>query len=150
MIELIALVFLGNFVVLISVYITDRELKSLSQIGIKQFKMLKLYKWKYFFIFSRRKEGIITKHAFMCMVAYYVINSAGFIALLIQLIIKSDSFITANCVILGFLNIGLLFLVVSQPRLNLEQRKQRFNYLQKLHEDYLRQKKEKKRTQGKN
>ena len=140
MIELIAIVFMIEPVVLLFVYIADSELKLVSRIGIKQTKLLKLHKWKYLFVFSKRKEGVITKHAFMCMVAYYIINSAGFIALLVQLMIKSDSFITASCVIFGFVNIGLLFLVVTQPRLSFEQRKQRFDYLQKRHEDYKKKK----------
>jgi len=67
----------------------------------------------------------------------------GFLDL--QLITENDSFITETCMIFGFLNIGLLGMVVTQPRLTMEQRKAKFEYLHKLGVDLKTQKKEKKR-----
>ena len=144
MIELVVLVFMANALVLSFLYFTDRELKLLLQIGLGQYKLLSLNKWKYFFVFYKRKEGIITKHAYVCMIAYYIVNGIEFIWLFIQIITGNNSFISETCMVQGFSNIGLLAIVVIEPRLTPEEKRIKFEYLEKLGKDLKRQKEEKK------
>jgi len=147
MYELIIIVLMMQSVFLVFLYITDMELKFFSQIGIKQCELLTLKKGKYLFLFFKRKENMITKHAFVCMVAYYIINCAGFIALLVQAITGNNSFVTESCVALVFSNIGLLIAVVSgnPKKLTSNQQKDYFEYRMKIHEDYKNQQKREKR-----
>ena len=93
--------------VLWTLYSTDRQIKLVLKLGITQekAKMYNLKKYKYFFVYYERKGGIISKNAFVVMIAYYIINLVGFYAAF------SQFFIDGSVVPLGyliFLNIGLL------------------------------------------
>jgi len=146
----LTLIFLSEFVVLAFIYITDRELKLLSQIGIKQYELLTLSKGKYLFVYYERKKGLITKPVFVCMITYYIVNGAGFIALFIQLIIENDSLIRESSTILIIGNLGLLFMVgIYTPKLSAEQKHVKWEYLYKLGLELKKQKEEKKKAKGK-
>ena len=86
-------IFMSQVSVLILLYIADRGLKIVSKNRIKQVEMISLRKsHRNFLVRYRRKEGIITKFAFKCMIAYYIINATGFIAIFIQYVLGDNSF----------------------------------------------------------
>ena len=145
MYEYIAIVLLIQILTLVFLYLTDMERKFFSRSGVKQCKLLTLKRGKYLFLFYERKGNIITKHAFICMIAYYIVNGAGFAALLIQAITGNDSFEKDIFATLIFANIGLLIVVVGgNPRkLTPDQNKEYWEYRMKLHEERKKQKREK-------
>ena len=106
-IALIAVFFL-QFVTLMSLYFTDRRYKLESKSGIRKVKMLTLTKCKYFFVYNRRSEGLITKYVFKCMIAYYVVNITLFTILIILIFLENTPPMTILTGILCFSNIGLL------------------------------------------
>ena len=132
---------------LLFLYFHDKELKLLSKLDIKQVKMLTLpTHYRSFFVYYRRKEGLITKHAYIWMIAYYIVNGVGFVTLFIQLIyefiIESDlySILTAagtidtnpalgyTCCILAVSN-GILFVAAQLKReLGLDQKQVLLSY----------------------
>jgi len=114
---------------LVFMYVADRELKLVLKVGIKQVEMLTLKKSKYFFVYSKRKGGVITKHAFKCMIAYYVMNTAGFTLLLLLSIEGFSSFVTVTSCILGFSNAVLVPVAGSQPVLDYNQKNRVYTYL---------------------
>ena len=144
--ELVALVFLGNSIIITFFYITDRELKFLSRQGIKQYEQIQLNKGKYLFIYYERKKGMITKCIYKRMIVYYIVYGAGFVVLFFLYIAKNDSLITLCCAILVFANIGLLPLAFPEPRLTPAQEKMRSDYMQKQREEYLRKRRERKQN----
>ena len=91
---------------LTALYFSDRKLKYLSKSGLGQADIFKLAKFKYLYIYYRRKEGLITKHAFLCMIAYYIINLTGFVAIIILYVSDNSSLLEVVCVLV-FFNIGL-------------------------------------------
>jgi len=146
MIELVVFIFMMQSGVLLYFYITEREMKFLSQIGIKQCEQLMLTKWKYLFVFSKRKEGIITKHAYVWMIAYYIVNGAGFVILFVLYIAKNDLLINVCFGVLLFANLGLLIFAIIQSRLTSVQEEMRSDYMQKQREEYLRKRRERKQN----
>ena len=146
MIELVAFIFITQFVALVFYYSTDRELKFLARGGIQQHEQLTLTKWKYLFVFSKRKEGIITKHIFICMIAYYIVNGAGFAVLLFLYFSKNGPLIGFCCAFLVFANIGLLFILDTYPKLTPEQKKMRLDYMEQLAQEYKIKRQEKKQN----
>jgi len=130
MLALFVFIFMSQVSVLILLYIADRGLKIVSKNRIKQVEMISLRKsHRNFFVHYRRKEGIITKFAFKCMIAYYIINATGFIAIFIQYVLGDNSFFTITSVIIVFANIGLIFPTGSQPELDFEQKVMLERYL---------------------
>ena len=147
MIELaVFIAIFGNPLVLAFLYSADRELKFLAQGGIQQHEQITLTKWKYLFVFSKRKDGIISKHAYRCMIAYYIVNGTGYVALLFLYIAKNDPFITISCIILAFANLGLLAMVGSQPRLTPVQEERKLKYMEQLAQEYKIKRQEKKQN----
>ena len=128
MTALLVVLFFSQFGILLFLYISDRRLKHVLKSGIKPVKMLALTKSKYFFVFYKRKDGLITKHAYSCMIAYYMINSAGFATIITQIIVGS-SLPLATCCILAFSHVGLITAINSQPVLSYEQKKMLERYL---------------------
>lgn len=130
-------------------HLVDLELKYCFQIGenfgvrrVTQFKTLK--RGKYLFLFFKRKEGIITRHAYMCMIAHYVINGTGLIASLIQIITENNSFTSGGGVTLAILNMCLLVVILARkPDLNKEEKKIYFEYRLKIYEEQKKRKREK-------
>ena len=120
---LLFFIFTSQASALILLYIADRGLKLASKSRAKQVEMFALTaKHKYLYVYYRRKDGIITKYAFMCMIAYYIINVTGCIVLFAQYIMDNSSFPTPICVILIFANTILFIPSGSQPTLSFEQR----------------------------
>jgi len=113
---------LSEIAALSSIYETDRTMRLLSENGIRQYQTRPLGKWKYLFLIYKRKEGVITRYAFLWMVIYYFINGIGFFALYIQFITENPSFIRAITCIICFANLGLLYLSIYQPKISYEQR----------------------------
>ena len=87
----IIVVFLIQLGVIIFLYFTDKYLKLVSKAGIRQVKMYTLKRSRYLFVYQKRKEGIITKYAFVCMILYYMINIAGLITISIKMFIIGDN-----------------------------------------------------------
>jgi len=143
MYELLVLVFLMQFVVLVFLYCTDRELKCASGIGVKDVEMLTLAKSKYLFVYYRRKTGIISKHALIRMAMFYLINFAGLITVLVQIAVGGASSLTITYSVFCILNMGLLVAVLPNYALNAEERKRMLDYHQKIHEEYWKRKKRK-------
>jgi len=129
MIVFVGLVLIFQLSTLLLLPVADRKLKFVSKQDIKHVEMFVLMKKsKYFFVFYKRKEGIISKHIYLCMLVYYIINVIGFISISIQLLFDNSHFLTATFIILGHLNLGLLIAVASQPFLNHEQKCRINNY----------------------
>ena len=106
---IIIVMFFIQLVTLTSLYFTDRRLKRESKSGNKKVKMLTITKYKYFFMYYKRNEGVITKYAFVCMIAYYIVNLTLFTILTTQFFIDSSLSLTIPTATLCFLNIGLLY-----------------------------------------
>jgi len=121
-IALIGVIFFMQFIALILLYFADRGLKIVSKIRAKQVDMFTLTKSKYLYVYFRRKEGIITRFAFKCMIAYYAINISGVIAIFAPFIMGNSSFLMGACGFLIFAHIGLFVPIGSQPALNFEQK----------------------------
>ena len=119
--DILVILFIIQFMVLLCLYTTDRRIQFMSKSGIKQVELLALQKYKRFFVYYRRKDGLITKHAFVCMIAYYIINFAWFIIVLIQIITGNASYLATICGIFILANLVLLFPVFLQPALTFEQ-----------------------------
>ena len=98
MIVLIIIIFFNQFVTLAYMYSSDRRLQWLSDNGVEKTKMITLTKHKYFFVFYRRKRGLITMYIFKCMLAYYIINFWGVVAITIQYFAMNDIIISAAIV----------------------------------------------------
>jgi len=122
-------------------YIADKRLKFLAESGIeirsklgvkKQVRVFILERYKYLFVYYKRKESIITKHAFLCMIAYYIINIVGFAVLTHQFVMGNSSFIVGA--IFCFLNLGLMIAVQQQPALNYEKGQMLNEYMSKERE----------------
>ena len=124
-------------------YYRDKELKLISRLDIKPVKMLALpEKYRRFFLYYQRNEGIITKHAYVWMIAYYIINVVGFVVLFIQLIIESNiytaltiggntdnnSSLANTCIILAASNMGLVFAAQLRLDLNPDQKQVLLSY----------------------
>ena len=123
---LLGFILLFELLILVFIYIKDKDLKLVSQFGVKKVKFVRLTRWKYFFVYSKRNEGVITKHSFVCMIANYLINGALITLFCIQLVThipENDSLFANIYVVFTALNGGLFFVIVSQPILNPEQRK---------------------------
>lgn len=118
---LILLLFILHIIVLVCLYATDKRIKHISNSGIRQVNMLTLTRFKYYFVYCRRKKGLISKHAFVCMIVYYILNFTGFFIMSFQFITGNSSSLQTTCSILLFLNIGLVFLVSLQPALTFDQ-----------------------------
>ena len=113
-------------VILLYIYISDKDLKSVAYFSIKDVKFITLTKCKYLFVYHKRKEGIITKHAFLCTIANYIINGTIIIALLVSIIINSEALFENGhyfVITIFVLNVALIMAVISQPNLSPEQRK---------------------------
>lgn len=131
---------------LVFLYVADRRLFFVSKSGVTQVKALKLLKThRYLFVYYKRKEGHITKHAFKCMIAYYIINAVGCAALFIQFFWANGSFIAATCSFIIMAHVGLIA-AVGTPLLNNEQQKMADKYIQDERE---RKKKEKEKYRPK-
>ena len=116
MLVLIILIFVAQLATLIYMYIGDRQLKWLSENGGEKAKLLALVKYKYCYVYYKRKHGIITKYVYLCMITYYIINFVGVIAIIIQLCLFGNNILAITCVILVF-NAGLLT-VAAAPSAN--------------------------------
>ena len=145
---MLVLVFIIQSATLICLYFADRGLKFASKSGIKQVKMLTTKKYKSFFVYYRRKEGVITKHAFVCMIALYIIDFVGLVAISIQFTMDAESslylfFSTAtmdsnpplaitSCILAVF-SVVLLVAATSQPeyKLSFEQKNALSEYIAK-------------------
>ena len=126
MYALLILVFPVQFGALSFIYCADRDLKLALKIGVKKIRQYTLTNNnKYFFVYTKRKEGIITRYAFMCMAAYYILNFAGLISVLFQIITESTSFSTITTCIIIFLNLGLLIAVAPPYRFTLNAEEQK-------------------------
>ena len=128
---LIGMLFILHIIVLACLYVNDKRIKAMLSSGIKQIELLSLTKQKYFFVYYKRKEGFISKHAFISMIVYYILNFAGFVALFIQFITGNNSPLLTTCGILIFLNIGLIFLVSVHPAITDEQKMELDEYMDK-------------------
>lgn len=111
MIVIIVIILFAQFVTLVYMYVSDRRLQWLSDNGVEKTKMIALVKYKYFFVYYRRKRGLISKYIFRCMIAYYIINIAGVIAITIQYFAMNNTVISTS-IVLGF-NVALLPIVQS-------------------------------------
>ena len=118
---LIILLFILQTIVLACLYVTDKRIKFISNSGVKQIKLLTLTKFKYCFVYYRRKKGLISRHAFVCMIVYYTLNFTGFFVMFLIFITGNISLLQTTCSVFLFLNIGLVFLVSLQPSLTFEQ-----------------------------
>ena len=83
----LGMLFSWQFFILFVLYFTDKKLKLYSKLGLRNVNMHTLTKCRYFFVYYKRKEGIITRRAFVCMIAYYIVNIIGCLAILVQFII---------------------------------------------------------------
>ena len=110
-----------HVIILLCIYNTDKRIKSMLYSGIKQTSMLKQTSRKYFFVCYRRKEGLISKHAFVCMIIHYILNTTGFALLFIQFITRNNISMQITCSILLFLNIGMIIPASLQPALTSKQ-----------------------------
>ena len=136
--------FLLQLVVLHALYFTDRQIKLVLMLGITQekAKMFNLKKFKYFFVYYRRKEGIISKNVFVGMIAYYIVNFIGFLTVFIQLFIDGS---VVPFGVLGFLNICLWFAIAFLGP-NLEPRQKIFLDEYKAKERALRKQEKRKQS----
>ena len=116
---IIVITVLIQFGTLIFLYVADKRLKFASMCGIKQVTIFTLSKSRYFYIYYRRKEGRIIKHAFLCMIAYYIINVTWFIVIFIQLVMDNILSFTATHAILLLSNL-VLFGVAGSPLIDYE------------------------------
>ena len=123
MIGVFVFMLLIELLLLMLIYTGDKELKLISQFGIKQAKLLELGKWKSFFIYYRRNEGTITKYGFVCMIENYIINGSGAVILFIMYTTENELFFTNTSVVVILLNGVLLMMTTLRPILNPEQRK---------------------------
>ena len=128
------MVFLAQFGALVFIYCMDRELKAAMEIDVKNVKLYKLLKYKYCFVYHKRKDGVITKYTFQHMLAYYSINFTWLLIVLVQIITGNNSYLIMTCSIFMLLNLGLL---VEVPifALNAEERKKMGEYRQKLFDE---------------
>jgi len=105
---LIVLILLSQALALFLLYMSDRRQKYALKGGIKRVETFTLKKHKYLLVYYQRKKGIITKRAFIFMIAYYIINITGFIAIFVPYFLGNSSILLGTCCSLIFLNIGLL------------------------------------------
>lgn len=104
-------------------YFTDRKLKLYSILSIRQVSMLKLTKFRYFFVYYKRREGVITKRAFVCMIAYYIVNTIGGMAVFAPSIIALDLSLTNILICYLVSHIGLFMAAIGIRELEYEQKK---------------------------
>jgi len=103
--------------ILLFIYISDKDLKFVSEIGLKQIDALLLKKGKYIFIYHKRKEGIITKHAFVCSITSYVLNGIAFPTILISYITNMGFLLGLAMIVVFLSDFVLVIFVCSQPKL---------------------------------
>ena len=125
---ILVLILANQCCILMFIYNADRRLKHVLKSGIKPVKMRTLTKNKYLFVFYRRKEGLITQHAYLYMIAYYFINAIGFTTMLIQYTTESNYSLT--CYILASLHLVMFIAVSTQPSLNPVQQKMFERYME--------------------
>ena len=113
--------FTVSAVTLLLIYGSDKELKYLHQLNIKKVKLLSLKRSKAFFIYSKREENKITLYAFICMIAYYVINILGVVLLFAHLITKCDLLFVLSC---ATIYLNFLILIVSGMKIYPSKEKQ--------------------------
>ena len=152
---LLVLLFLEQSIVLIFIYCTDRELKYALKIGVKDSKLYKLTRCKYLFVYTKRKDGIITKHAFMCMIAYYILNFTGLISVFVQIIFGSVIFgiissLTITICIFIILNIGLFIAATPPFALNFKEREMMAREHQRIYDEAQKKRWEKKEKNSHN
>ena len=123
MIALLCVIFINQLGILVFLYFADRTLKLLSKSGFKPVVIYTLQIYKRFFVYYKRKDGHITRFAFLFMIIYYIINITGFTAIFIQLILKSSLYLTQTSSILVFLHIALLIFASSQCNRSFEEKK---------------------------
>ena len=119
---MMGITFFVQAIALTLLYFTDKELKRISKSGVKQVKMLTLTKSRYLFVYTKRKEGVITRYAFRCMIAHYLLNAVVLTALSLQLIFGVYSFVIYTCCIMLAVNVGLLAAASASPGLNEKQK----------------------------
>ena len=125
MYQILIALFIFAAITLLLIYGADKELKYLSHINIKKVKLIKLTKGRCFFIYHNRKDNMITKHSFVCMIVYYILNVPGCSMLIIHFITNNNLFFNI-CVILLFLNLILFITSGMKISLTEEQRKLKF------------------------
>lgn len=121
MLGLLVYILLYELLLLVFIYISDKTLKLVSQFDIKQIKFVELIKWKYFFVYHKRNDGVIAKKSFVYSIANYIIN--GMLIILFIIHIENESYFIKFFGVFVALNLGLFLVVASQPILNSEQRK---------------------------
>ena len=107
---------------LLFIYISDKDLKFVSEIGLKQIDMLTLKRGKYSFVYYKRKEGIITKHAFVCSIISYILNGVAYPIIFIPYITNMDLLLGLVIMMIFLLDFVLIIFVYSQPKLTFEEK----------------------------
>ena len=142
MYPLLILIFIVQFVTIVWLYFTDRELKFAYESGIKQVKMITLSRSRHFFVYYRRKEGVISKYVFVCMIALYITDFVGLTAISIQFIIENDLYLSLTAtmdsnpslmitVVVFTVISGVLFVAATGYELSFEQKNELREYISK-------------------
>ena len=98
----------------------DKELKFLSTNGIKEVMLTSRDRGKCLFFFVGGKSLEITKHIYVCTIAFYIINTLGACVFLVQLFAQINE-IAIYSYWIFILNLLLFFVIVWKMQLSKEE-----------------------------
>ena len=104
----------GIFVICVPILLwgADKQIKYFKELNLRDIIFVNVTKSRYFLIFYKRRERLISKTVLLCNIAYYLLNIIAIILLAIYFAVRLDAlFITSCSLFFGNLVIFIVLMI---------------------------------------